>query len=546
MGNNASSPKASGSAGQGSARNPVLVQNQRVAAAPPEQSMAHAQGLTAARPTSMPPRSYGSAAEAAVLAASSASPARSSVGTAAKPTDIKPRPIEVRGTAPSSTTRPVDVPHSNVLPPTAGAAAAAAAVAVPASMARVGMNTFDSDPPLSPYTDSMDMSMLHHNSMQDMSYLTRPPRLPLPIEEEVHTPGSPIIAPRKADSLLEEIEALDNDGLTHRSSTVSSTTVDEEDMEELRVDKTRPTVPTRLEWLRGGEKIYVTGTIFQWNKKQRLHPVEGRPGTFATTINVLPGTYHIRFLVDGQAETSRDMPTTVDFGNNLVNYIEVAPQSTPPKESDAAAAAAEMRKPKPNQQQSQGQPQPQQSSQLPSSQQHQQRKASQLSQLSSQQPSQQTKQQQQQQMQQSQQSQPQPLSTGELKAATPSSAELTTKLPRWKNVPPPSAFSHELPQYLVDYDQPDDSPAFVSASAATEILPPPPSLPGFLGKPILNASTLIKDDNSVLNMPNHSVLNHLATSSIKNNILAVSATTRYKDKFVTNIIYKPTGLDDKH
>jgi hypothetical protein len=34
----------------------------------------------------------------------------------------------------------------------------------------------------------------------------------------------------------------------------------------------------------------------------------------------------------------------------------------------------------------------------------------------------------------------------------------------------------------------------------------------------------------VLIMPNHTVLNHLATSSIKDNILATSATTRYKQK----------------
>jgi hypothetical protein len=46
----------------------------------------------------------------------------------------------------------------------------------------------------------------------------------------------------------------------------------------------------------------------------------------------------------------------------------------------------------------------------------------------------------------------------------------------------------------------------------------------------------MKDDNSVLIMPNHTVLNHLATSSIKANVLAVSATTRYKRK-VSLFIY---------
>ena len=107
-----------------------------------------------------------------------------------------------------------------------------------------------------------------------MSYhLTRPPRLPLPIEEEVHTPGSPIIAPADVDGAVLDIDPLENDTLPRRSSALSNTTIDEEDAEELRVDKTKATVPTTFEWLQGGDKVYVTGTIFQWNKKHRLHRV---------------------------------------------------------------------------------------------------------------------------------------------------------------------------------------------------------------------------------------------------------------------------------
>lgn len=121
----------------------------------------------------------------------------------------------------------------------------------------------------------VEVGLASQNSISDMSYLTRPPRLPLPIEEEVHTPGSPIIPPSDAagvESVI-DVEALDSDGMTRKSSGLSSATVDEEDGQELIVDKTRPTVPTRLEWRRGGDKVYVTGTIFQWNRKQRLHPV---------------------------------------------------------------------------------------------------------------------------------------------------------------------------------------------------------------------------------------------------------------------------------
>lgn len=115
------------------------------------------------------------------------------------------------------------------------------------------------------------------SSVQEMSYqMNRPPRLPLPIEEEVHTPGSPIIAPTDIGEPIDDsVTELDKDAkeadLQRKSSAVSNAT-DEEDTEELRVDKTRPTVPTRVEWLQGGQKVYVTGTPFQWSRKQRLFP----------------------------------------------------------------------------------------------------------------------------------------------------------------------------------------------------------------------------------------------------------------------------------
>lgn len=63
----------------------------------------------------------------------------------------------------------------------------------------------------------------------------------------------------------------------------------------------------------------------------------------------------------------------------------------------------------------------------------------------------------------------------------------------------------------------------------------PPSLPPHLEKVILNTSNERKDDHSVLPHPNHVVLNHLAASSIRNGVLAVSASTRYRKKYVTTI-----------
>ncbi|KAJ0117638.1 snf1 kinase complex beta-subunit [Diaporthe amygdali] len=435
--------------GTSAARPPISVNNHR-AAVPAQASLAQAHGSTDIKNSQALPIT----SLAASPAGSTKSATTAGAASSAKPLESKPVPVPAAKDKPipdAEPTKPVDVPARDT--------AAATAQLEPTS-------------PVSPFDASEGIHT--QGSISDMSFIARPPRMPLPIEEEVHTPGSPITAPADVgDSLGEPVEALnlsEGDGdIVRKSSNLSTTTVDEDDAEELRVDKTRPTVPTRLEWLRGGERVYVTGTIFQWNRKQRLHPVEGCPGVFSTTINILPGTHHIRFLVDNNMQTSPDLPTTVDFGNNLVNYIEVSPDDVPATPQDAART-----------------PQEREDKQLAESE------------------------------------------------------EEKIRQRKDKQVLPVEAFSRVYPQYLLDYDnEPEDSPISQAAAAAIEKLPTPPSLPGFLSKPILNAATLLKDDNSVLNMPNHTTLNHLATSSIKNGTLAVSATTRYRDKYVTTIMYKP-------
>ena len=87
-----------------------------------------------------------------------------------------------------------------------------------------------------------------------------------------------------------------------------------------------------------------------------------------------------------------------------------------------------------------------------------------------------------------------------------------------------------IPFYLRDGDQPEHSNRYRRASRTVEDFQDPPSLPVVLSKSILNSATPAKDDSSVLNMPNHTLLNHLATSSIKQEVLATSVTTRYKRK----------------
>ena len=101
-------------------------------------------------------------------------------------------------------------------------------------------------------------------------------------------------------------------------------------------------------------------------------------------------------------------------------------------------------------------------------------------------------------------------------------------------VAPPIWWAEDVPNYLFDLDHAEQSRRYQRAARGVADIPTPPSLPLFLGKSILNGTTPMKDDSSVLNMPNHTVLNHLATSSIKNGVLATSVTTRYKRKVSTS------------
>lgn len=95
---------------------------------------------------------------------------------------------------------------------------------------------------------------------------------------------------------------------------------------------------------------------------------------------------------------------------------------------------------------------------------------------------------------------------------------------------PPKSYHTKIPQFLIDLDANEESAKFARVNSLVNTIPAPPSLPMFLAKSILNGNPPMRDDASVLILPNHTVLNHLATSSIRNGVLATSGTTRYKQK----------------
>ncbi|KAI0369385.1 hypothetical protein BV20DRAFT_996893 [Pilatotrama ljubarskyi] len=90
-----------------------------------------------------------------------------------------------------------------------------------------------------------------------------------------------------------------------------------------------------------------------------------------------------------------------------------------------------------------------------------------------------------------------------------------------------------------------DVTAMVAQQTASGPPTPPPSGPGPAAARPWDGPG-VSDDASVLPVPSHVVLHHLSTSAIRNGVLAVANTTRYRKKvsshcqYITTIYYKPT------
>ncbi|KAF9884358.1 hypothetical protein FE257_001871 [Aspergillus nanangensis] len=319
------------------------------------------------------------------------------------------------------------------------------------------------------------------------AHLQRPPRLPLPIGDAAATPGSPIIGPEDSSLGSAPSDRILNEQTGQRNSKAGAHAVENDEalneLEPYTSSGVGKPVPTTIEWTAPAEKVYVTGTFVNWEKKYRLHRSEHNPNVMSTVLNLRPGTHHLKFIVDGEMRAADSLPTAVDFTNHLVNYVEISADDADHhrRDSDRTSQGAIPPGVRPPQ------------------------------------------------------VLPDPVSE-----PTGTSVEEKEELEEI----PAGDFRGIIPQFLVDLDQEDEnqeSPSYQQAVGVIGDAPTPPSLPLFLGKSILNGTTPMKDDSSVLNYPNHTVLNHLATSSIKNGVLATSVTTRYKRKYVTTILYKPTG-----
>jgi hypothetical protein len=287
----------------------------------------------------------------------------------------------------------------------------------------------------------------------------------------------------------------------------------------------------------------------------------------------MPGTHHIRFIVDGQSQVADDLPRAVDDEGSLANYIAVPISGLTPPNAASAVSAAQTGRPHPH--------------------------AHSFWSTAS--------------------------STHGSITETYSSTDPNGILSRWTDEIPPElvAAAREEESYLAYTAGPEYDQASYQ-HVPTPNIPPAPGLPRHLDKLILNAkvgqstagtrgrerdrererereresrrrqgrsllgmtSTVarelhnedratepetpaipittasgtdvtsvhlaapahtrlgldgagLSDDGSVLPVPSHVVLHHLSTSAIRNGVLAVANTTRYRTKVCIPVLRRP-------
>ena len=95
--------------------------------------------------------------------------------------------------------------------------------------------------------------------------------MPLPIGDATATPGSPISGPVDASPVAPDQAP----SAKAPANQPGNTTVEDDDivddLHQYANSAVGRAVPTTIEWTAGGNKVYVTGTFVNWEKKFRLH-----------------------------------------------------------------------------------------------------------------------------------------------------------------------------------------------------------------------------------------------------------------------------------
>lgn len=262
--------------------------------------------------------------------------------------------------------------------------------------------------------------------------------------------------------------------------------------------------PVEIKWIQGGSKVYVTGSFTGWTKMIKLKQLDSEK-EYSIKLNLPVGTHRFRFVVDNELRFSDYLPTATDSRGNFVNYIEILGDE--PGEGTLADIEVEPRFEKKK-----------------SFNKLRNQKDSKLG------------------LTQDDDDMGNGYSRLHDKSMLANSTRLNKDMTYSAAIPAIFTDPQAMERYYLTLDQQNRS----SGNGSQWLIPP--QLPPHLENVILNnqqqpsgESGFNKEINAggSLPIPNHAILNHLATTSIKHNTLAVATTVRYKKKYLTQILYAP-------
>ncbi|KAJ1961593.1 galactose metabolism- protein [Dispira parvispora] len=264
-------------------------------------------------------------------------------------------------------------------------------------------------------------------------------------------------------------------------------------------------VSTSIKWKGSGQTVYISGSFNDWRHKIRLHPTSS--GIFSVAVTLQPGVHFFKFIVDDEWRCSPYFATAPDDDGNLVNYVRVegtASTTTSPRTGPTSTGIPSTP--------SAGRTPPNATSGSPQA----------TVELGT------------------------PLIDVNQTIAALDGLELESVLSN----SPPGEYTLQVPEHLY-LGRRGSAPG--QHHQTTPKNQHPPTLPPHLSQVLLNHShshhnalsnsnhRLVdrEETNTSLPVPNHVVLNHLFACSIRNGVMAIASTTRYRKKYTTTVYYKP-------
>ncbi|KAK4475126.1 hypothetical protein MN116_002213 [Schistosoma mekongi] len=251
-------------------------------------------------------------------------------------------------------------------------------------------------------------------------------------------------------------------------------------------------VPTVFKWDGGGKDVYISGTFNGWRSKIPMVKSSSKHN-FYTIIDLPLGEHQYKFIVDGHWKLDQNQPVFTSPTGVQNNVIQV-------KESDfdvLTALSHDMANSRgSNEDRSSGTPAI-------------------------------------------------PFQLSEGKCDPPASEMEIPHISGSGSGSPPGEYSRFIPSTPLEAlsAQAGSGGTLPSATHNNSSDPKraltPPLLPPQLLQVILNRDTNIQCDPNLLPQPDHVMVNHMYALSIKDGVIVLSAITRYRQKFVSTVLYKP-------